>query len=440
MIRHPLSRSWRPRTLRARTTAAVGALLLTAMAGAGALVVTVMHSDLQAVVQDEARRQAVSGLGVTPRSDAGRSLPAAGEPATPGPGAPGPTAPSPSPLTVGEAPALVTPENPPEHSEWAANGGLVSTAMVDPEAAHRALHRMLLWTAPVVLLLVAAGTWLTWAALGRVLAPVEALRREVSDITSTDLHRRLPVPEGRDEVARLATAMNTTLERLDRAVGRLRTFTGDVSHELRSPLSVLRTRLELALAHPAGVDWPGTAAEALKDTEQLQDLVDDLLLLARVDAHRPGREQPVDLAALALAQADARALPAGIAVDVTAPGPAPVLGIPSHLSRLLTNLVDNARRHARSAVRVRVASDGGLVTLEVTDDGPGIPAADRERVFERFTRLDEARTRDDGGAGLGLAIAKAVATAHQGTLTAEEPTAPHGGARLVLRLPAGAAS
>lgn len=122
-------------------------------------------------------------------------------------------------------------------------------------------------------------------------------------------------------------------------------------------------------------------------------------------------------------------------MDIDAPSPAPVLGNAAHLTRVLTNLMENARRHAATAIQVRVTIDGQDVVLEVADDGPGIPADDRERVFDRFTRLDDARTRQDGGTGLGLAIARSIATTHGGTLTAQAPIGSQGGARLVLRLP-----
>ncbi|MFC9306397.1 sensor histidine kinase [Streptomyces sp. NPDC057011] len=399
-----------------------------------------MRTDLTRTAHEEARKQAVSVVvleadpGSAPDASRG-STPVESTPAAVDTGDPASAARLADHPGSRRAPV----DDSAGEAEVSAHDGYRVTARVDLGPVGQTLRTMTLWAVPLTLALVLIGAWLTWTAVGRVLVPVEALRREVSEITATDLHRRLAVPKGRDEIGRLAVELNSTLERFDRAVGRLRTFTGDASHELRSPLTTLRTRLEFALARPARTDWPRTAARALEDTEQIQELVEDLLLLARLDAHRPGREAEVDLAALARAHACTGVRsPVGtpVTVSVDAPGRAAVLGTASHLNRLITNLVGNACRHARGTVRVSVAPHAGRVTLEVADDGPGIAAADRERVFERFTRLDAARSRDAGGAGLGLAIARAIAAAHRGTLTAEEPSAPAGGARFVLSLPA----
>ncbi|MFE7302914.1 sensor histidine kinase [Streptomyces sp. NPDC057579] len=339
---------------------------------------------------------------------------------------------SPGPSREPKSPAPQAPEGTKVYS-FSADGRYSVQGTVDFTAAEDTLRSVLVLVATGVLLIVLLGALLTWVTVGRALAPVEAVRREAAEITANDLHRRLPVPPARDEISRLATTLNATLDRLDRAVTRLRTFTGDVSHELRSPLTTLRTRLELALARPDSAHWPQVAAEALEDADHLQDLVSDLLLLARLDAHHEPHHRQVDLTPLThdLARQPGATLP----VEIDAPSPAPVLGNAAHLTRLLTNLMENARRHAATTIQVRVAIDGHDVVLEVTDDGPGIPADDRERVFDRFTRLDDARTRQDGGTGLGLAIARSIATTHGGTLTAQAPTGPQGGARLVLRLP-----
>jgi signal transduction histidine kinase len=273
-------------------------------------------------------------------------------------------------------------------------------------AALDTLRSVLLPGVPALLLLVAA---LTWLAVGRALAPVSAIRRELADITATDLHRRVPVPPARDEVRLLAETTNRTLDRLEHAVGRHRRFVADAAHELRSPLAVLRTRLEIAPPQPL-------AAEALADVERIQCLTTDLLLLARLDAGEPPEHGEVDLgqvaaeeAALARPRTDVRAdllIDAGIVVH----------GSAEHLRRLVANLVDNAVRHAASTVTVRLRKQDGAAVLEVEDDGPGIPADQQEAVFDRFTRLDEARARDAGGSGLGLAIAREIAVHHGGSL------------------------
>jgi signal transduction histidine kinase len=299
------------------------------------------------------------------------------------------------------------------------------------------ITQLLLASIPLVLLLVAA---LTWAAMGRAMRPVEAIRAEFAEITTHDLHRRVPDPRSGDEVSRLADTMNTTLDQLQRAVARLRTFTSDASHELRSPLTTLRTRLELAVARPDRADWPDTGREALRDAEQLQEIVEDLLLLARLDTGQLHGRERVALTDLVRTVAGQRVRDRRLVVDDLAPHPARVLGSRVALARLLANLLDNAARHADSTVAVTLEAHEDLLTVAVSDDGPGIPEQDRERVFDRFTRLDGARTRDSAagtaGTGLGLAIARDIATAHGGTLTAEAPTAGRPtGARLLLTLP-----
>jgi signal transduction histidine kinase len=227
--------------------------------------------------------------------------------------------------------------------------------------------------------------------------------------------------------------MNATLDRLEDAVVRQRRFIADASHELRSPITVLRTQLEVALAHPDPALWPDLVSDALEDTVRLQDLASDLLLLARLDAAEPVSRIPLDMAELCRTTVAARhgdRLP----IDTRLQPGLTVEGNRGWLVRLLTNLLDNAQRHAdrRIELTLHTDQDARLAVLEVTDDGPGIPDADRERIFERFTRLDDARSRDLGGAGLGLAIARDIAHQHQGTLRVE----PHPyGAGIVARLP-----
>ncbi|MCK8677494.1 sensor histidine kinase [Streptomyces lichenis] len=278
------------------------------------------------------------------------------------------------------------------------------------------------------LLVVVAGT--TWLVTRRALAPVEGIRREMAAVTaSADLSRRVPEPGTHDEVARLARTTNETLAALEASVERQRRFVADASHELRSPIASLRTQLEVGAAHPALLDLPG----AVEDTVRLQGLAADLLLLARLDAgERPGQAR-VDLAALVRAEVAQRSGDR-VPVRVAAEGAAEVSGSRAQLVRVLGNLLDNAQRHAEGEVAVEVRRDGGEVLLAVADDGAGVPEAERERIFERFVRLDDARSRDEGGAGLGLAIARDVAARHGGTLRAAR--SPSGGARFELRLPA----
>ncbi|MFH8696798.1 sensor histidine kinase [Streptomyces chartreusis] len=290
----------------------------------------------------------------------------------------------------------------------------------EQSAVNTALTVMLIGF-PLLLGVVAGVTWLV---TGRALRPVEGIRGEMAAITaSEDLARRVPVPGTHDEVARLALTTNETLAALQTSVERQRRFVADASHELRSPIASLRTQLEVGVAHPELLDLDG----AVEDTVRLQGLAADLLLLARLDAgERPG-DARFDLGALAREQAEGRA---EVTVEARS---AQVAGSRGQVGRVLTNLLDNAARHARSAVTLTVRREGEWVVAAVADDGAGVAEADRERIFERFVRLDEARSRDDGGAGLGLAIARDVAVRHGGTLTVGR--APAGGALFELRLP-----
>ncbi|MFD4662183.1 sensor histidine kinase [Streptomyces halstedii] len=281
---------------------------------------------------------------------------------------------------------------------------------------------------PALLLVVAAVTWLVTR---RALRPVEGIRRELAAITaSQDLGRRVPEPGSRDEIARLARTTNETLSALETSVDRQRRFVADASHELRSPIASLRTQLEVGAAHPELLDLPGAVA----DTVRLQALAADLLLLARLDAgERPGRAA-VDLGALVREEVSQRAgdrIP--VEVSVAEGGAVEVSGSRGQLARVIGNLLDNAERHAERSVAVTVRAEGRDVCLEVADDGTGVPPPERERIFERFVRLDDARTRDDGGAGLGLALARDIVSRHGGTLTVD--TSPRGGAAFTLRLP-----
>ncbi|CAL9296034.1 ATP-binding protein [Streptomyces olindensis] len=273
-----------------------------------------------------------------------------------------------------------------------------------------------------LLLGVVAGV--TWLVTRRALRPVEGIRREMAAITqSEDLARRVPEPDTHDEIARLASTTNETLAALETSVERQRRFVADASHELRSPIASLRTQLEVAAAHPELLDLDG----AVEDTVRLQRLAADLLLLARLDAGERPHDARVDLAGLAREEAEGRT---GVTVDAE---PVEVAGSRGQLGRVLANLLDNAQRHARTAVTVSVRREGDRAVVGVADDGDGVPEGDRERIFERFVRLDAARSRDDGGAGLGLAIARDVAVRHGGTLTAGQ--GPAGGALFELRLP-----
>ncbi|MEU8379086.1 HAMP domain-containing sensor histidine kinase [Streptosporangium sp. NPDC048865] len=274
--------------------------------------------------------------------------------------------------------------------------------------------------------------WGTWHLAGRTLAPVERIRAEMAEITASDLSRRMPVSDSEDEMAQLTGTINATLERLERAVENQRRFASDASHELRTPLTGLRTKLELAISDPGAEDPLATMRSVLADAERLQVLIEDLLLLARLDAGVRGPPELVDLAELVTSEVENHQARHEVLLKLD-PG-VMVRGSRLQLGRLLANLLANADRHAVSEVRVQVGSLRGEAVMEITDDGLGIPAGERERVFQRFTRLDSARSRDAGGTGLGLPIARDIAMAHRGRLYAADSTTGRG-ARFVLHLP-----
>ncbi len=293
--------------------------------------------------------------------------------------------------------------------------------------------------AVALVVLVVVG-WLTWWGTGRILRPVESIRSDLERMSATDLSRRLTLPGTGDELADLARTANATLDRLQTAMERQRSFVSDASHELRNPIAGMRARLEVELTDPELDDSVARQAleSVLGDVERLQRIVSDMLELARLDADVARAEERVDLAELAAAEAGHRTTPVRIDTDLGAG--AVVRGNRLRLARLLVNLIANAERHARSRILIAVrAEDGGAgpeAVLEVHDDGAGIPEEERERVFERFARLEESRRKDPGGSGLGLAISRGVAEAHGGTLTAHRSRL-LGGAMFVLRLPSG---
>jgi signal transduction histidine kinase len=334
-----------------------------------------------------------------------------------------------NPVDDGEVVVAAAPARGPSGQETVLAAASLESA--DGEANQLAL--LLAVGVPLVLVVVAATTW---RVVGRALAPVDAIRTEVDEISAHELHRRVEQPEGDDEITRLAATMNRMLGRLDDAQRRQRRFVSDAAHELRSPIASIRQHAEVALAHPDGASVTDLAGTVLAEDVRIQRLVEDLLLLARADETDARLDaRPVDLDDLVLAEVRRLRARGGPAVDSSAVSAGRVSGVPGLLASLVGNLVENAARHARSrvAISLREQQEESTVELVVDDDGPGIPDAQRFRVFERFVRLDDARSRDAGGSGLGLAIAADVVRAHGGLIEATQ--APLGGARLLVRLP-----
>lgn len=280
----------------------------------------------------------------------------------------------------------------------------------------------------IVPALVLAMGLLIWFLVGRALRPVQAMSERVEAISTTSLDQRVPVPSGSDEVSNLATVMNRMLERLQRGDNRQRQFAADASHELRSPLSTVRAAAEIIEHNPTSARTETLAADIVAEADRMDRLIGDLLHLSRVDEERTIESTTrIDLGQLAADSASGAHL-------ANVPGLF-VSGSADHLSRLVDNLVANAQRHAKDQVQVSTSRfDSSTIELRVDDDGAGVDEADRAAIFERFSRLDEARSRDQGGAGLGLALVKAIATRHGGTVHVETSAA-LGGASFVVRLP-----
>lgn len=283
---------------------------------------------------------------------------------------------------------------------------------------------------PLLLVVVGGATFLF---VGRSLLPVERIRRQVAGMGALQLAERVPVPATGDEIARLATTMNAMLDRLQAAHDSQRRFVADASHELRSPLAMLRASLDVAVADRSDGSWRELAGDMDVEAERMTHLVEALLLLAKADENGL-RLVVVDVDLDDLVDAEARRLRSATALRVREEvASARVSGDPLKLAQAIRNLTDNAARYAHREVDIHLTTEGRWAILRVDDDGPGIPEGQREAVFDRFVRLDSSRERASGGSGLGLAIVKTIVSGHAGTVCAEG--SPLGGARLAIRLP-----
>jgi signal transduction histidine kinase len=311
---------------------------------------------------------------------------------------------------------------------------VVGSSLDPSRESVQTLRRSLLRGIPLLLLLVGVVTWL---AAGRVLAPVESIRATMADISASDLSQRVPEPTGRDEISRLARTMNQTLDRLEAASDKQRAFVSDASHEFRTPLASMQAQLDVLLANPQQIDRPHVLQRLHDDARRLQHLAEDLLFLAVHDDRQRNPERAlVDLDELLINAVEPIRARNAVKVDISKVEGGRVLGDASQLTRLLANLLDNAEQHAVDQISVELHTRDATVELVVADDGPGIPVVDRERIFERFTRLDAARQRPQGGAGLGLSIVKSIADAHHATIVVADS---NHGARIVVTLAAAAA-
>lgn len=275
------------------------------------------------------------------------------------------------------------------------------------------LTRVLLVLVPT---LTGAIALATWTIVGRTLRPVHAITAKVDLINNQNLDQRIQESETDDEIGQLASTMNPMLGRLHNAQAAQHQFISDASHELRSPITASQAALEFAQRNPQETNWPATAELLHKENARLADLVDDFLLLAQTEEAGPSRAESVDLDDVCLTEAQ-RPHPTPVHVHIDSP--AQVNGNLDHLTRAIRNIVDNATRHAKTQVDITITTKPNSAVIEIADDGSGIPTAELDAVFDRFSRLDPSRNRAlGGGAGLGWAIAQQIITAHQGSITA----------------------
>ncbi|WP_172836050.1 sensor histidine kinase [Microlunatus soli] len=294
----------------------------------------------------------------------------------------------------------------------------------------RTVAWFLLGGGPLLLGVVALAVWVL---VGRSLRTVDRITTQVGGISGANLDERVEVPQTADEIERLARTMNRMLDRLQSSDRAQRAFVSDASHELRSPLSTLVVTSEIASADPTGKTWLEMGDLVDSEVRRMQGLVDDLLTLAKVDAnglvlHR----QDVDLDDLL--QTELRRLRAATSMEVTARiEPTRVSGDPDRLGQVVRNIVDNARLHSCGRIAITLHRDGAVARVIIDNDGPVVPPEDRQRIFERFVRLDDDRSRDSGGSGLGLAISAAIMAAHNGSITVGESE--QGWCRFMIELP-----
>jgi signal transduction histidine kinase len=281
----------------------------------------------------------------------------------------------------------------------------------------RTVGLLLLAAAPLLVALVALAVWVL---VGRSLKTVERIRRQVAEIDGRRLHERVEVPPTGDEIAALASTMNQMLDKLEQSDNSHRAFFSDASHELRSPLSTLVTTAEVASLDESGKTWLDMQQTVLNESSRMQSLVEDLLTLAKVDAHQLQLDvQDVDLEDVLDAEIKRLRNVSQLKVNAQLE-PARVRGDERRLTQVFRNLMDNAARHAKSTIRVGMERRPGEIVVSVDNDGEIIIPKDRNRVFERFGRLDASRSSDGGGSGLGLAISREIMIAHGGTVVAAE--------------------
>jgi signal transduction histidine kinase len=301
------------------------------------------------------------------------------------------------------------------------------------EAIESTVKTVLVLLAAASPIVTAVSATVTYLLVARSLRSVDAIRTRVADITTSDLAERVPVPANHDEISALAVTMNEMLARIEAGHDAQRRFVGDASHELRSPVAAILSALDVAAAHPEFLNEELATSTLRPEAQRMQSLVEDLLLLARADERGLTlQHKDVDLDDVASNEMGRLLRETTLTVDADL-APTRLNGDRGGLSRAVRNLLENAARHADSRIELRVRRNGSSAVLTVGDDGPGIPEADRARVFDRFVRLDSARARSGGGTGLGLAIVSEVVAAHGGSVAIGDR--PGGGALVTIQLP-----
>ena len=314
----------------------------------------------------------------------------------------------------------------------AGNRTVIVADTVDGVNGRTARAQMSALTVGIASILVVA--YLSWAMLSRALRPVERLRGRVADITASgDLSHRVPQSPGGDEIGRLAHTLNEMLGALEAATKTQQRFVADAAHELRTPLAGITAFLEVAASHPETIDRAGLVTQLLVANKRMIHLASDLLTLAGLDAGAPIRYRPIDLAGV-IQDCLFHLGPTQVRVENWIGASAVVLGNETHLTEVVTNLIANALRHARSTAWISLTTSEAGAVLTVIDDGPGIPLEHRDRIWDRFVRLDDDRGRASGGTGLGLALVKKIVTAHGGAVRVDDAH-PGPGAAFTVTLP-----
>jgi signal transduction histidine kinase len=313
-------------------------------------------------------------------------------------------------------------------------GPITLAAMTSLAPAVETARQTAVWVATLLAALLALAGLFSWYMTGRTLQPVDQMRRDVEAISAQDLHGRITPPANDPDLARLAETFNGLLARIQVSVDERKRFVSDASHELKSPIAATEIILETLREHPESIDEAEALADLSAENARISRIVNDLLMLARQDEGRLAVDAvPIDFYDMLFEEVASLRQRYPVNVDDT--GVQPLIGTsdPRLLSHAVRNLLDNAAHYASSTVAVSCREKDGMIRITVSDDGPGIPEEDRERVFGRFVRLESSRDRASGSTGLGLSVARGIIERLGGAIWFAEPEI--GGATAVIELP-----